>query len=91
MGADQEADEFDSQASGFGSERHSRISIIKGGSRPRSTIRTDRSGTVINRHSTKSYKISFADHVNNDRGKIADVYLVESYKRYNLDNTHGGG
>lgn len=75
---------------GSGTDRQARISIIKGGSRPRSTLRTDRSGTVINRHSKQSYKITFADHVANDREKIADVFIVESYKKYNLDNTHGG-
>lgn len=52
-------------------------------------MRTDRSGTVIHRQMKKEYKISFADHVTNDKSKIADVYLVESYKRYNLENTHG--
>jgi len=71
-------------------ERGSNISIIKNGSRPRSTLRIDRSGTVISRH-TKNYKVSFADNINNDKEKIADVFLVESYKKYNLDNTHGGG
>jgi len=82
---------FDQEANGSGTERQSRISIIKGGSRPRSTMRTDRSGTVISRSASKSYKITFADNVANDKAKIADVYLVESYKKYNLDNTHGGG
>jgi hypothetical protein len=51
-------------------------------------MRTDRSGTVISRH-TKSYRITFADNVTNDKEKIADVYFVESYKKYNLENTHG--
>ncbi len=64
---------------------------MKGGSRPRGTLRTDRRGTVITKDQKKEYKISFADHVTNDRAKIADVYLVESYKRYNLENTHGNG
>jgi hypothetical protein len=71
--------------------RSSKMSIIKGGARPRSTIRTDRRGTVISRHTTKSYKVSFADNITNDKEKIADVFVVESYKRYNLENTHGGG
>lgn len=53
-------------------------------------MRTDRSGTVISKHS-KAYKISFADQVSNDKEKISDVYYVESYKKFNLDNTHGGG
>ena len=66
------------------------MSIIKGGARPRSTLRTDRSGTVISRHQ-KNYKISFADSIANDKEKIADVFIVESYKKYNLENTHGGG
>lgn len=66
------------------------MSIIKGGSRPRSNLRTDRSGTVISRH-TKNFKISFADSIANDKEKLTDVYFVESYKKYNLQNTHGGG
>lgn len=70
-------------------DRQARISIIKGGTRPRSTLRTDRAGTVISRH-TKNYKISFADNINGDKEKIADVYFVESYKKFNLENTHGG-
>lgn len=71
-------------------DRQEWISIIKGGTRPRSTLRTDRSGTVISRH-TKNYKVSFADNITNDKEKIADVFLVESFKKYNLENTHGGG
>ena len=74
----------------FSSDREAWISIIKGGTRPRSTLRTDRAGTVISRH-TKNYKVSFADNITNDKEKIADVFLVESFKRYNLENTHGGG
>ncbi len=54
-------------------------------------MRTDRAGTVISRHTTKNYKISFADNVQGDKEKIADVYFVESYKKFNLENTHGGG
>jgi len=59
------ANEFsDSSAfeNNFGLERAARVSIIKGGTRPRTTLRTDRAGTVISRH-TKNYKISFADSV----------------------------
>jgi hypothetical protein len=73
-----------------GGLRDSRVSIIKNGTRPRSTLRTDRAGTVISRH-TKNYKVSFADNITNDKEKIADVFLVESFKKYNLENTHGGG
>ena len=73
-----------------GGGRFNRISIIKGGSRPRSNMRLDRAGTVISRH-TKNYKISFADNITNDKEKLADVFFVESYKKYNLENTHGGG
>lgn len=65
------------------------MSIIKGGSRPRSNMRQDRRGTVISRQTKQTYKISFADTVQNDKEKIADVYVVESYKKYNLQNTHG--
>lgn len=54
-------------------------------------MRIDRQGTVISRQTTKNYKVSFADNIANDKDKIADVILVESYKRYNLENTHGGG
>ena len=60
------------------------MSIIKGGSRPRSNMRQDRRGTVISRQTKQTYKISFADTVQNDKEKIADVYFVESYKKYNL-------
>jgi hypothetical protein len=52
-------------------------------------MRTDRSGTVISRHTKSNYKISFADKINGEAEKIADVYFVESYKKYNQENTHG--
>ncbi len=58
------------------------MSILKGGKNPRAIKRIDRNGTVIEKHQ-KKYKISFADNVNNDKARLADVYFVESYKRFN--------
>lgn len=63
-------------------------SILKGSRNQRAQTRLDRNGTVIDRKQ-KRYKISFADNVTNDKAKLADVYFVESYKRYNAENTHG--
>lgn len=72
----------------FSSMRMPKPSIIKGGTRPRTARRTDRNGTLIT-SKAKSQRVSFADSVTNDRDKLTDVYLVESYKRFNAENTHG--
>ena len=58
------------------------MSIMKGGKNPRKHSRLDRNGTVIDRNQ-KRYKISFADNVTNDKARLADVYFVESYKKFN--------
>lgn len=68
--------------------RYPKMSILKGGRNPRNTQRTDRNGYAIDINQ-KSYKISFADNINNGSSRLADVYLVESYKRFNAENTHG--
>lgn len=65
-----------------------KMSILKTSSRPLIKERSDRNGTVISRDN-KAYKISFADNITNEKEKIADVYVVESYKRFNAENTHG--
>jgi hypothetical protein len=65
------------------------MSILKGTQRPKMTMRTDRNGTLIGRENKSTYKVSFADHITNEKDKIADVYFVESYKRFNAENTHG--
>ncbi len=64
------------------------MSILKGGKNPRTNGRLDRNGTMIEKQQ-KRYKISFADNVANDKTRLADVYFVESYKRFNAENTHG--
>jgi hypothetical protein len=50
----------------------------------RGGLRTDRSGNRIQK-GVKSHKITFADNVQEDNAKprLTDVYLVESYKKYN--------
>lgn len=63
--------------------RFPKLSILKTGRNPRNTSRIDRNGFAIDRNH-KSYKISFADNINNGTtAKLADVYLVESYKKFN--------
>jgi len=68
--------------------RFPKLSILKTGRNPRNTSRLDRNGFAIDRNH-KSYKISFADNINNGSTKLADIYLVESYKKFNQENTHG--
>lgn len=63
-------------------------SILKANKNRPIAPRTDRHGTIINPEN-KAYKVSFADNVTKDKEKIADVYVVESYKRFNAENTHG--
>lgn len=46
--------------------------------------RTDSSGTIIKKGS-KRHKVSFADQVK--KKPIAEVYYVESYKKYNSDES----
>lgn len=65
-----------------------KMSILKGGRLPRNTSRMDRKGIPIDK-AQRSYKISFADNINNGSSKLADIYLVESYKKHNAENTHG--
>lgn len=50
--------------------------------------RKDRHGKSIVKKS-RTHKISFADNVGDDSNKLADVYFVESYKKYNRENTYG--
>lgn len=50
--------------------------------------RTDRNGTEIVK-GDKKHVVSFADQIEKDKSRLADVYLVESYKKYNSDNTYG--
>lgn len=66
-----------------------KMSIMKGTVRPREYTRCDRNGATIAKETKQKYKISFADTITNDKDKIADVYMVESYKRFNAENTHG--
>ena len=65
-----------------------KMSIMKGGKRPRMSNRTDRNGVTIAK-GVRDHKVSFADSVKKDKEKIAEVYVVESFKRFNLENTHG--
>ena len=53
---------------------------------PRMSERTDRNGTVINKE-RREHKVSFVDNVMHE--KLADVIVVESYKKHNMENTHG--
>ena len=66
-----------------------RSSILKGGIQPRNTNRIDRRGNSITTHQ-KGYRISFKDNITNDKAQLADVIFVESYKKFNYDNTHTG-
>ena len=50
--------------------------------------RSDRNGTLIVKDGKKKHNISFADQVE-DQKQIADVYVVESYKKFNQENTYG--
>ena len=50
--------------------------------------RTDRVGNSIVK-GDKSHRITFADQVSKDRSKLTDVYYVESYKKYNYENSYG--
>jgi hypothetical protein len=63
----------------------------KGGLRQSDVLRIDRSGTKIEK-GVKTHKITFADTIepNNDKEKpkLTDVYVVESYKKYNSENTY---
>jgi hypothetical protein len=43
-------------------------------------VRKDRFGNLIE-PGAKSHKISFRDKIG--KGKLKDIYLVESYKKYN--------
>jgi hypothetical protein len=55
-----------------------------GGLNNHDTERLDRKGNRITK-GIKSHRITFADHVTNDKEKLTDIYLVESYKKYNSD------
>ena len=59
----------------------------KGGIRRGESERTDRNGNKIEK-GVKSHRITFKDNLQEDEGKIADVYIVESYKKYNQENTY---
>jgi len=50
--------------------------------------RMDRKGTVIMKGGAKKHRIVFADQLDKEN-ELVDVYFVESYKKYNLENTYG--
>jgi hypothetical protein len=56
----------------------------RGGLNTHDTERLDRKGNRITK-GIKSHRITFADHVTNDKEKLTDIYFVESYKKYNSD------
>jgi len=52
--------------------------------------RFDRNGTLITKGRSRKHKVSFADSISQDQNKrIADVIIVQSFKKFNLDNTYG--
>lgn len=59
-----------------------------GGMKRHDFMRIDRHGTTIVK-GTKGHKISFADNIQEDKNKLAEVYFVESYKKFNQENTYG--
>ncbi|CDW72599.1 UNKNOWN [Stylonychia lemnae] len=88
---DQEDEPENFRGSMLENPRYPKLSILKGGRLPRNTMRQDRNGYSIDKD-LKKQKISFADNINintNGSAKLADVYLVESYKKFNAENTHG--
>lgn len=87
MGAEDDTKNF--RGSMLEQSRYPKLSILKTGRNPRKTSRIDRNGFTIDKGQKTSYKISFADNINNGSSKLTDVYLVESYKRFNQENTHG--
>ena len=66
----------------------SMVDLRRGGLNSHEIMRTDRKGTIISKRE-KSHRITFADHVTNDKARLTDVYLVESYKKYNHDMNYG--
>ena len=63
------------------------MSCLKGSRLSNKEQRTDRRGSVIVEGQRKSFKISYVDKV--DKGTpLAEVHLVESYKKYNAEDPH---
>jgi hypothetical protein len=54
------------------------------GQQPQISLRKDRYGVKITR--AKKHKVTFKDQVG--KGKVAKVYLVECYKKFNVESTN---
>jgi hypothetical protein len=48
--------------------------------------RKDRFGNKISRGRNKKHRVTFKDQIG--KGKVAKVYMVESYKKYNVETTN---